>query len=153
MVSNAYGREGSLAGISTGYPSIDKVSGGMANGRLVVLAARPGMGKSSLALNIGFNIATAFYENSEDKKGPAKSGGRVLMASLEMSNEEIGVRFWRSFPARLKSGKTSGLCFLTFASLVLSNRTPIKSCLSIEKITTTRKRSQTPKATIGGNGS
>ena len=65
--------------LSTGLPDLDKqLSGGLRAGELFVLAARPGMGKSALALN----IATAV----------ARQKNRIYLASYEMSREQIGQR-------------------------------------------------------------
>ncbi len=65
--------------ISTGFPSLDDIlGGGFHDGQMIVLAARPGMGKSALALTIGRNIAAA--------------GNGVILFSLEMSKKELGAR-------------------------------------------------------------
>ncbi len=74
----AHGKEGSR-GVKTGYPSIDSVLGGLGKGTLNILAARPGMGKSALALNIAHKAATLHDVTS-------------AIFSLEMSKEEIGSR-------------------------------------------------------------
>ena len=44
--------KGEMSGIATGYTELDKMTSGLQSGDLVVFASRPGMGKSSLALNI-----------------------------------------------------------------------------------------------------
>lgn len=46
-----------ISGISTGYAHLDKITGGFQNGDLIILAARPSMGKTALALNLATNIA------------------------------------------------------------------------------------------------
>lgn len=74
----AMGKEGSR-GVKTGYPSLDQVLGGLGKGTLNILAARPGMGKSALALNIAQKAATLYDVTS-------------AIFSLEMSKEEIGSR-------------------------------------------------------------
>jgi replicative DNA helicase len=68
------------AGISTGFPELDKFTGGLHNDTLTVLAARPGGGKTSLALNMANHIST------KEKK-------KVLFISMEMSKEELLIRF------------------------------------------------------------
>ncbi len=75
----AMGKEGSR-GVKTGFPSLDQVLGGLGKGTLNILAARPGMGKSALALNIAHKAATLYDVPS-------------AIFSLEMSKEEIGSRF------------------------------------------------------------
>ncbi|MEA4862435.1 MAG: replicative DNA helicase [Victivallaceae bacterium] len=64
-------------GIQTGYPKLDALTGGLKPGEMFVLAARPSIGKTSLALNIIRNVAA----------GPEKA--RVLFFSLEMSAAQI----------------------------------------------------------------
>lgn len=74
----AYIEGGGIAGLSTGLPSLDAKLGGLAPSDLIVLGARPGMGKSALAATIGLNVA--------------KSGAGAAFFSLEMSSEQIGTR-------------------------------------------------------------
>lgn len=65
-------------GIKTGFSDIDRRIVGMAPGNLFILAARPSMGKTALAVNIGTNVA--------------KQDVRVLIFSMEMSKEELVLR-------------------------------------------------------------
>jgi replicative DNA helicase len=74
----AHKRDGQLTGLSTGLPTLDRLLGGLHRSDLVILAARPSMGKTALATNIGFH--------------GAKNGARVGFFSLEMSDEQITVR-------------------------------------------------------------
>src|SRR6195952_5752530 len=62
MAANAYHREGKLSGISTGMKDLDARLGGLQASDLVVLAGRPGMGKTALATNIAYNIARAHQD-------------------------------------------------------------------------------------------
>ena len=93
MANAAYARDGSLSGISTGLLDLDQQLGGMHKSDLIILAGRPSMGKSSLAANIGFNIAKA-YKYEVDAAGNKKttSGGVVAMFQLEMSSEQLATR-------------------------------------------------------------
>src|ERR1700739_2680811 len=59
MAANAYKRDGKLSGIATGLRDLDARMGGLQHSDLIVLAGRPGMGKTSLATNIAYNIARA----------------------------------------------------------------------------------------------
>ncbi len=59
MAANAYQRDGKLSGIATGLRDLDAKMGGLQRSDLVILAGRPGMGKTALATNIAFNIAKA----------------------------------------------------------------------------------------------
>jgi replicative DNA helicase len=70
--------EGALPGITTGFKDVDKLLGGLQKTDLVILAARPGMGKTSFALNLAANAAEA--------------GHSVLIFSMEMSREQLGER-------------------------------------------------------------
>ena len=68
-------RDGKSPTIPTGYRKLDRITGGMPRGRLIILAARPGVGKSALAANIAINVAAKGY--------------RVIFFNLELSTEEI----------------------------------------------------------------
>ncbi len=93
MANAAYMRDGHLSGISTGFRDLDRRMGGLQPSDLIVLAGRPGMGKSSLATNIAFNIAHA-YEPAQQADGSFKAanGGVVGLFSLEMSSEQLATR-------------------------------------------------------------
>jgi replicative DNA helicase len=65
-------------GVSTGFKTIDKMYGGFHSGQMIVIAARPSVGKSALAGQIAFNMA--------------QKGTRVGIVSLEMNNNEIAAR-------------------------------------------------------------
>ncbi|MFN4294550.1 MAG: replicative DNA helicase [Thermoflexales bacterium] len=67
-------------GIPTGYHDLDRLTGGLQKGDLIIVAARPGVGKTSLMLNIGYHAAL-------------KHRQRVAIFSLEMSNEQLVQRF------------------------------------------------------------
>lgn len=93
IAAHAFDRDGELSGVSTGLVDLDKKIGGLAPSDLIILAARPSMGKTSLAVNIGENIAKA-YAMGEDASGQpvVKSGGVVAVFSLEMSRAQLGIR-------------------------------------------------------------
>lgn len=78
--SLAPGREGFLPHVPTGFGDLDKILGGMQRSDMIVLAARPSLGKTSLALNIAHDAAT-------------KNSARVALFSLEMSKMELAYRF------------------------------------------------------------
>ena len=69
-----------ISGLSTGLRDLDKFINGLNRSDLVLLAARPGMGKTSMALNVALNVA---------KKNPQKT---VAFFSLEMSKEQLVTR-------------------------------------------------------------
>ncbi len=70
-----------IKGISTGIYKLDEMTGGFRGGELIILAARPAMGKTALALNIGQHVAT----NPRNPK-------TVAVFSLEMSKESLLTR-------------------------------------------------------------
>jgi replicative DNA helicase len=72
-------RESAFAGLPTGFRDLDELLSGLQPGNLVIVAARPGVGKSSFATNVARNVAV-------------ESSSPVAMFSLEMSRWEIGMR-------------------------------------------------------------
>ena len=60
MAAAAYRRDGNLSGIATGLTDLDRMMGGLQSSDLVIIAGRPGMGKTALATNIAYNIARAY---------------------------------------------------------------------------------------------
>src|SRR5947209_18076911 len=83
-------RSGVVSGVPTGYKYLDRLLGGLRPAKMIVLAARPGQGKTSLGLNI------ASYA--------VKHGYQVLFFSLEMDEEELMQR-WVAMEAALDSTK------------------------------------------------
>ena len=80
-----------ISGYSTGLIDLDKTLGGLHKSDLVVVAGRPGMGKTALATNIAHSIAKNYKEPSE--RFPSDPlGGKVAIFSLEMSAEQLGTR-------------------------------------------------------------
>jgi replicative DNA helicase len=93
MASHAYQRDGKLSGLATGLRDLDNKMGGLQKSDLIILAGRPGMGKTSLATNIAYNVARAFLgEVQADGQTAAVNGGRVGFFSLEMSAEQLATR-------------------------------------------------------------
>jgi replicative DNA helicase len=72
-------RRGTIVGVPTGFTDLDRMTGGLQRSDLIVLAARPGVGKTSLALSLAHN-ASVKYKNS------------VAVFSLEMSKEQLAQR-------------------------------------------------------------
>ncbi|KAA0970202.1 replicative DNA helicase [Aureimonas fodinaquatilis] len=93
MAGAAKDRDGGLSGTSSGIRELDRRMGGLQSSDLIILAGRPAMGKTSLATNIAFNVASA-YEAAEQADGSfkAKNGGVVAFFSLEMSAEQLATR-------------------------------------------------------------
>jgi len=78
-----YNNKGKLSGISTGFLDYDRMTAGLHNSDLMILAARPAMGKSAFAINIATNVAV-------------KENRGVIIFSLEMSKEQVGNRILSS---------------------------------------------------------
>jgi replicative DNA helicase len=87
----AFRREGHLSGIATGLDDLDHLLGGLQNSDLVIVAGRPGMGKTALGTNIAFNAARRSLEASRDSK-TANDGAVVAFFSLEMSRAQLAQR-------------------------------------------------------------
>jgi replicative DNA helicase len=93
MAAKAYERDGKLSGLATGLMDVDRMMGGLQASDLVILAGRPGMGKSALATNIGYNIAKAWRgEVRPDGRTESVNGGIVGLFSLEMSASQLANR-------------------------------------------------------------
>src|SRR3954453_11813579 len=93
LAEKALNSGGHLSGITTGLDSLNSKIGGLHNSDLVIVAGRPGMGKSSLATNIGFASSKRFQQDQEDGIEPAKSAGAgVALFSLEMSADQLATR-------------------------------------------------------------
>lgn len=76
QIDKLYHQRGSVTGVPSGFRRLDQFTTGFQPGELVIIAARPSMGKTSLCLNIAMNAA----------KGAGKS---VAVFSLEMSNDQL----------------------------------------------------------------
>jgi len=93
MAAHAYQRDGKLSGLATGLSELDRMMGGLQPSDLIILAGRPGMGKTSLATNVGYNIAKAWRgEVKPDGHTVTVNGGIVGFFSLEMSAEQLATR-------------------------------------------------------------
>jgi replicative DNA helicase len=93
MAERALNSGGHLSGFTTGLESLNTKIGGLHKSDLIIVAGRPGMGKSSLATNIGFACAQRFLRDREDGIEPAKSAGTaVALFSLEMSADQLATR-------------------------------------------------------------
>ena len=79
QIEKNYEKKQLITGLPTGYRDIDKITAGLQPSDLIIIAARPAMGKTSLALNIAENAAL-------------KSGLPVAVFSLEMAKEQLVIR-------------------------------------------------------------
>jgi replicative DNA helicase len=93
MAARAYQRDGNLSGLATGLTDLDNRMGGLQPSDLIILAGRPGMGKTALATNIAYNVAKAWVgELRADGHMATVNGGVVGFFSLEMSAEQLATR-------------------------------------------------------------
>jgi replicative DNA helicase len=116
MAAEAHSRDGGLAGLSTGLADLDQKIGGMHPSDLVILAARPSMGKTSLACNIAFDVARNYaWEPQPDGSRKTVRGGVVAFFSLEMSSEQLAMRLLAETSGvsgdRLRKGEIDALEF------------------------------------------
>lgn len=88
---------GAEQALSTPWPDLDRLIGGIAPGRLIVVAARPGVGKSVALVNLALHVASRY-------------GHAVHLASLEMPEREVGQRMLAAYATaqlgRLMTGTT-----------------------------------------------
>jgi replicative DNA helicase len=78
-VEDAYENKAMVTGVPTGFKDLDKITAGFQPGELIVIAGRPGMGKTALALNLAQNACQ-------------QSQNPVAIFSLEMSKEQLALR-------------------------------------------------------------
>jgi replicative DNA helicase len=95
MIQRLYEQEGEVTGVESGFEDLDRLTTGFHKSDLIVLAARPAMGKTALALNIIWEVA-------------GEKGLPVAIFSLEMSKEQLVQRLlsqWTRIPAQdLRNG-------------------------------------------------
>lgn len=84
----AYKADGKLSGLTTGLDALDKSISGLHHSDLIIIAGRPAMGKTTLAMNIAFNAANAILS---ERANPAYKGA-VAFFSLEMSASQLAAR-------------------------------------------------------------
>ena len=89
----ALNRGGGLTGITTGFIGLNGRIGGLQRSDLIIVAGRPGMGKSALATNMAFAAAERFLQDQADGiDAPRSAGAPVAIFSLEMSAEQLVTR-------------------------------------------------------------
>ncbi|MFQ3307057.1 MAG: replicative DNA helicase [Candidatus Midichloriaceae bacterium] len=88
-IETASKNKSDISGVSTGYIELNKITGGFHNSDLIIVAGRPSMGKTALALNMALRAAKQFKEEHIKEKGKKKHVG---FFSLEMSAEQLASR-------------------------------------------------------------
>ena len=76
QINQLYHQQGKITGVPSGFKALDQFTAGFQSGELVIIAARPSMGKTSLALNIAVHAAK-------------QAGKSVALFSLEMSSNQL----------------------------------------------------------------
>jgi replicative DNA helicase len=94
MASAAYKNEEGIVGVPTGLRDLDDRLGGLHQSDLIIIAGRPGMGKTALATNIAFNAAQKIQSNGKKSS--------IAFFSLEMSSEQLSTRILAE-QSRIKS--------------------------------------------------
>jgi len=96
QIDKLYHQKGNVTGVPSGFRGLDRITAGFQAGELIIVAARPSMGKTALCLNIAMNAAK-------------EAGKTVAIFSLEMSNEQLVQRLVSSEAKidahRLRTGK------------------------------------------------
>jgi replicative DNA helicase len=110
VATAAKNRGSDVSGIASGFRDLDHLLGGLHGSDLLILAGRPSMGKTALALNIAMNVARAKQKAVE--AGEAEHyGGTVGFFSLEMSGEQLATRILSDFAEieshKIRQGKIS----------------------------------------------
>jgi replicative DNA helicase len=88
----AFHRPGHVSGLSYGLRDLDKKMGGLHGSDLLILAGRPGMGKTALATKIAFGAAKALQAEARQQDPTATAKRTVALFSLEMSAEQLATR-------------------------------------------------------------
>ena len=94
MASAAYKNEEGIVGVPTGLKDLDDRLGGLHQSDLIIVAGRPGMGKTALATNIAFNAAQKLQDSGKKSS--------IAFFSLEMSSEQLSTRILAE-QSRIKS--------------------------------------------------
>ena len=106
LIERFQSRKGHLQGLPTGFHRLDEMTAGWKAGEMIVLAARPGQGKTALALTFARRALEERYDEATDAW--KKPGHSVGMFSLEMTNEQLMLRLLASYGSeslgRIRSG-------------------------------------------------
>jgi replicative DNA helicase len=119
--SLAFKNQGSVSGLDTGLRDLNKRTGGLHPSDLLILAGRPGMGKTALATKIAFGAARALLANSRIDNPNAVAKQCVAIFSLEMSADQLATRLLaeeaRVSADRIRRGEISSRDFDNFVKV------------------------------------
>ncbi len=114
----AYKAGGDLTGIDSGFKGINRYMGGLHRSDLIILAGRPGMGKTSLVTNIAYQSALKYHKTKGER------GARVAFFSLEMSAEQLALRIMADAASvqsqKIRQGQITETEFVKFAEVTES---------------------------------
>lgn len=94
QAENAHNGPGGIIGVATGFSELDGRLGGLHPSELIILAGRPGMGSSILAMNIALNAARTYQDAVDGEL--VRPGTTTLFVSLEMSGDDLVTRLLAS---------------------------------------------------------
>lgn len=150
MAAKAYQREGGLSGTATGLIDLDHLMGGLQRSDLIIVAGRPGIGKTALVTNISSFVARNYLGIPKaDGRIETADGGIVGFFSLEMSREQLSTRIASDVTgissSRIRRGEISEQEFSRLAEAAQTIQTwPIyiedAGGLSISQVTTRARR-------------
>lgn len=92
LIQASKDRNSQYSGLTTGFEDLDSALSGLHSADLIILAGRPAMGKTALAVNIALNVSKAWNKHQNEKGETIEEGAYVLFFSLEMSNEQLSMR-------------------------------------------------------------
>ena len=91
LATRAQARGGQISGVTSGFTEVDRLLGGLQPSDLLILAGRPGMGKTALGTNMAFHAARQYIRDTE-AGAEFPSGAPVLFFSLEMAAQQLSAR-------------------------------------------------------------
>ncbi len=91
QAEQALARGGHISGVPSGFTDLDSLLGGLHASDLIIIAGRPGMGKTALATNMAFHAARLWAKDKADGAEPPR-GAPVLLFSLEMAASQLSAR-------------------------------------------------------------
>jgi len=121
VASKAFQNQGSVSGLDTGLRDLNKRTGGLHPSDLVILAGRPGMGKTALVTKIAYGGAKAMLANARVDNPNAMAKQCVAIFSLEMSADQLATRLLaeeaRVSADKIRRGEISSRDFDTFVKV------------------------------------
>jgi replicative DNA helicase len=121
IAATAHRNQGSVSGLDTGLRDLNKKMGGLHPSDLIILAGRPGMGKTALATKIAFGAAKALLANARRDNPNAMANKSIAIFSLEMSSEQLATRLLaeeaRVSADRIRRGEISTKDFDNFVAV------------------------------------